>query len=624
MKHSKWVALLIMLPFAMIVANTIVVTTGANPGNGSLLNAIAGANSHVGPDTIVFDIQSMSDPPYYIILDTPLPLLTDNSTFINGFSQEGSTPNTGGPGEAENAFFGIVFEGNAIDNPMYALTIESDSNLITGIIFINMKADTVDSGGGILIDGGGYNQIKGCRFGVDTSGYRDAGNKHFGILMKNGAHHNTIGGANPEDRNVLAGNDLASIAIFDVDSDDNMIVGNFIGTDVTGASEPTFLGIFGHGIWIQGHRAFGSPTGTIIGGEDSTFGNVISGNPQDGIYAFGNYGGEGKVLGNLIGVGIGGEDVGNSGSGIHYFTGVSNDSILNNRISYNKMHGIFMEDTNANGHVIMQNTITDNAMNGVNLYGLVQDCQVLECEIANNGWRGIYVAGPESDRNRISQNSIYDNDSLGIDLAPKGQTLNDGADTDDGPNENMNFPDIDSAYTNHVYGRLTGNFRGFATIEVFIGSKGNNEYGDGITFLGSGVADNQGRWAVRTTATELGDFVTATATDTEGNTSEFCKNKRVTKVDAIQEAILPIEPLTLSAEVTLNKVVFSYGLPADSDVRLAVYDAAGSLVAEPLVGTAKAGNHNLSWDAGSLASGVYFAKLYAADRVATTKLVMVQ
>jgi len=88
--------------------------------------------------------------------------------------------------------------------------------------------------------------------------------------------------------------------------------------------------------------------------------------------------------------------------------------------------------------------------------------------ISANPQDGIYVTGPGSDGNRISQNSIYGNDSLGIDLAPKGVTPNDGSDGNDGPNENMNFPVLNSASTTRIYGRLQGLYRENAVIEAFI------------------------------------------------------------------------------------------------------------------------------------------------------------
>ena len=236
-------------------------------------------------------------------------------------------------------------------------------------------------------------------------------------------------------------------------------------TFINGYSQPGPSPITGYGIWIQGSPCYGSPDGTIIGGEDSTLANVISANPQDGIYSWRPNGGGSKILRNRIGVDIHGEPLGNIGSGIHLDKRVTADSILYNWIAYNQQDGVLVNDTNSNEHVIIANKINNNDRDGVRLFGLVQNCEIVDCEIANNTRNGIYVAGPGSDGKRLSQNSIYGNDSLGIELAPKGVTPND---EDEGPNENMNFPVLDSASTTRIYGRLQGLYRETAVIEAFI------------------------------------------------------------------------------------------------------------------------------------------------------------
>lgn len=624
MKLLRKVLCLMLVMSVCLIANNYTVTTGNGTGTGSLYLAVIDANNHVGPDTIEFDIQSMSDPPYYLFLEYSIPAFTDNGTFINGFSQEGSQPNSGQFGEPYNAVFNLIFDGQYIDSILYVFTLESDSNEICGISFMRMKADTLVKEGPILIDGGGYNHIWGCSFGLDLDGITDAGNRGNVVTMRNGAHDNLVGGNIPEERCVFGGNDGANIYIEDPDSDNNTISGNYIGTDTTGAAAPRFVGATGYGVYVQGGSQ-GGPAGTIIGGEDSTYANVFAGLPQQPIFiqTLGDNGG--KIMHNWIGVGADGDELSNGGPGITLDKGTEGDSVINNWIAFNEGQGVLANDTNSNGHVIMGNTITDNEHDGVSLYGQVQDCLVKQNEIARNVGNGVYVAGPASDRNRISENSIYENDSLGIDLAPRGVTANDGNDNDDGPNQNMNYPSLDSASTTRVYGRLQGNFREGATIEAFIASEGNNMYGEGMTYLGTGTADDQGYFEVITTPSTIGDYVTVTATDTEGNTSEFCKNIMVTKAGpGVEESEPVISPLTLLVGIKDNAVNFNYNLPRTCEAKLALYDVAGTVVTEITSGRHLAGNHSITINTSELSSGLYFARLSTVDHSVTTKFLIVQ
>ena len=57
----------------------------------------------------------------------------------------------------------------------------------------------------------------------------------------------------------------------------------------------------------------------------------------------------------------------------------------------------------------------------------------------------------------------------------------------------------------------------------------------------------------------------------------------------------------------------SYYLPVSSNVALVIYDVLGRQVAELVNGEISAGNHRLRWDASSVPSGVYFAKLTVRD-----------
>jgi subtilisin family serine protease len=68
----------------------------------------------------------------------------------------------------------------------------------------------------------------------------------------------------------------------------------------------------------------------------------------------------------------------------------------------------------------------------------------------------------------------------------------------------------------------------------------------------------------------------------------------------------------------------SFDLPASSTVRLDVFNMLGQRVATLVDGELPAGVHKVSWDASSVGSGVYFARLVAGENVATAKMVLLK
>src|SRR5689334_16365401 len=92
-----------------------------------------------------------------------------------------------------------------------------------------------------------------------------------GIILREGAHDNTIGGTTVADRNIISGNTNSGIATLGNDyfptsnANSTTIIGNYIGTDVTGTLD---LGNGSIGISITGSddNIIGGTTGTTPGG----------------------------------------------------------------------------------------------------------------------------------------------------------------------------------------------------------------------------------------------------------------------------------------------------------------------------------------------------------------------
>lgn len=70
------------------------------------------------------------------------------------------------------------------------------------------------------------------------------------------------------------------------------------------------------------------------------------------------------------------------------------------------------------------------------------------------------------------------------------------------------------------------------------------------------------------------------------------------------------------------QTVIAYSLPFDSHVKITVYNLLGQSV-ETLVSTdQQAGDHQVTWDAGDVPTGVYFYRIEAADFTATRKMLL--
>ena len=101
----------------------------------------------------------------------------------------------------------------------------------------------------------------------------DFGNFLSGVYVQGGSF-NAIGGARPGDRNIISGNTTFGVSIDGVGATQNLVEGNYIGTDATGEQ---FLGNEFSGVDIRG------VADNVIGGLEAGAGNVISGNADSGV-----------------------------------------------------------------------------------------------------------------------------------------------------------------------------------------------------------------------------------------------------------------------------------------------------------------------------------------------------
>ncbi|MFZ1266882.1 MAG: hypothetical protein WAU95_10500, partial [Anaerolineae bacterium] len=275
--------------------------------------------------------------------------------------------------------------------------------------------------------------------------------------------------------------------------------------------------------------AVDSASGNTIGGPRSGAGpqpgNVISGNGEDGIQLTRPGATTNTVQGNFIGAAADGTSaLGNDGHGVFFTLGASENDI----------GGAGAGEGNV---------------------------------IAHNAGAGVFADSGRT--NTFAVNSIFANDSLGLDLAPAGATANDSGDADDGPNRLQNFPLLLTLSANRK--TLTGSINSQPSqsyrLEFFASPTCDpSGYGEGGTFLGATTATtnasgNAAFSATFVNAVPAGHQMTATATDPNGNTSEFsrCFDGATPIVDAIEPASASAG---INVEVTILGYFFQPGLQA--------------------------------------------------------------
>jgi titin len=393
---------------------------------------------------------------------------------------------------------------------------------------------------GVFIFASPGNVIEGNYIGVDATGTFALGNGYEGVLILHGAG-NTIGGTSPGARNIISGNlDEGVYAT----ADSTVIQGNYIGTDVTGTAD---LGNSGNGVSMTG------AVDITLGGTSPGAGNIVSANGWHGVYVASV---NTVIQGNYIGTDVSGTaDLGNAGDGI-FVQGASGNTIggtspgAGNIISCNTSDGVYLEYADSN---LVQGNYIGTDINGTGALGnsgtgvwirrgigstIGGASPTASNAISHNGQQGVLICeepGWPQYNNAILGNSIHSNVALGIDLASAwpgdGPTANDSCDLDTGPNSFQNYPVLTLQSAGppltlvDVFLNSTPNtaFR----FEFFENSQPDSSgYGEGETFIGWADSTTDALGNVSFTVffdppIQLGHCITATATDPNGNTSEF-------------------------------------------------------------------------------------------------------
>ena len=507
-------------------------------------------------------------------------------------------------------FIGVDKTGMTdIGNALFGIIVRGDNNLIgtNGDGTADLDERNVVSGNGSQNEGvgisiyGNNNIVAGNLVGTDSNGLANLGNENYGITLVNGATGNLIGtdgdGISDDlEGNVISGNGSAGIALFAASS--NTIAGNFIGTDLTGtAAIPN-----GHnnnsGLAAVHFGANSSHNliGTNGDGQnDSSEGNIISGNSHVGIYLTGpntnnnilagNHVGvditAGSALGNLQGIILGvGADynlIGTNADGtsdLHEGNYIGGNSKYGLSISgsFNQISGNYIGTDNSGtadfGNGMVGISITDNTTDN-KIGGSIAKANI----IAFNKNIGIAVSGSNATNAQILHNSIHSNDRLGIDLSGDDAlyqvTPNDPGDLDSGPNDLMNFPVLTEAtsiiLSLAINGEMVNNLPYTSYQVQFFDNElcdSPSGHGEGKTYIGSrqvftDAYGNATFSAIYPFAATPGHFITATAT-AYGKTSEFSACIKVTADVNTYSGELEENPCDQFNQDDMDLVAFDY------------------------------------------------------------------
>ncbi len=306
--------------------------------------------------------------------------------------------------------------GNGFSQDGGVAIVNASGNLIGGTTAGARNIISGNTYNGITIRGtSDNNDIIGNYIGVNAAGTAALPNYRYGIQLADATTNTTIGGTTAGARNIISGNTDAGIYVEDTPSINNVIQGNYIGTNAAGtAAIPNLTN------GIHGYDA----VSLTIGGTAAGAGNLISGNGSlaaqfpGGIRlrpsssAVGNH----VITGNIIGLNAAGTGaLGNIGNGIRIdqasVTIGGTTAAARNVISANTQNGIFIlyvNTTTVQGNYIGTNAAGTSAF-GNTLDGVV----VFEAPnnliggtaagagnvISGNGRYGVYIKGAGSTSN---------------------------------------------------------------------------------------------------------------------------------------------------------------------------------------------------------------------------------
>ena len=489
---------------------------------------------------------------------------------------------------------GLEFISNS-DDAIIGGSSPSERNIVSGNQHIGIR----------LLD------VKRCKvignyIGTDRTGTVALPN-YDGMSLEGAVQQCIIGGTEPGERNLISGNTDYGLPLFGAGATQNVIIGNFIGTDVTGteAIGNTYGVLFDDGSF-----------GNRVGGESDSERNIISGNVGYGVFFYNNGTNSNVLRNNYIGTDVNGTAAIPNTAGI-IIDGISYSNIIDrNIISGNLQSGIGINITGSDENVITRNSIgidaignpLPNGMDGIRISqgprltkigGTTDEANV----IANNGGCGVYITNDNCTENLISCNSFFGNGGLAIDLFEPGVNANDLGDNDSGANNKLNYPEITSmSFYGSVLvieGQLDTPQPETCEIQLYEAAPDNSGHGEGWHYLLSTTPDVNGYWTATLNLADGSEKITTLTIDAAGNTSEFGATWSI-------DGPLALYDFGINIDIFPNPTNDVINIKIDKEpgnVVAEVTDVSGTLVSSKEI------SRNAIIDLGDMAPGIYFITL---------------
>ncbi len=456
--------------------------------------------------------------------------------------QQASVGVSNGAYDQSSVHTGLLVTGCTINAFLRGISLQGVNGAVIGEI-TNPGASAPLSGGnviptGIYIFGGGGHMVRGNLIGASPN---------IGNVLIDESSNNTIGGDGMAEGNIIIpkGNTGIGVCIRNGNGG-NKILGNKITLDQATVVPNPPRGVL---VSYSPNNLLQNNVISVAGGSADIY---VEGAASTGTKVFGNFIGATADATTAVNVAVAGIEliqtsgvtVGSATPGFgNIIGGTSSTGILLSRASQVVIQGNFI-GTNTTGVTDLGSSGYGIHINGTSNATIGGSSPGEGNTIAFSGAGGIVIdpsssGTPASIRDSIRGNSIYQNGGTtsGIDLNSDGVTANDIGDTDDGANHLQNFPVLSSAVSKigdnsvlstTITGSLSSAPSGTYTVDFYrAGPSPNNDRARQF-YLGNQqvTTDATGNASFTYVVTEPapipgGHFVTATATDSAGNTSEF-------------------------------------------------------------------------------------------------------
>jgi parallel beta-helix repeat protein len=377
---------------------------------------------------------------------------------------------------------GVNKIGSALPNSPGGIKVHNTSDLQIGGPHLGPDCDNPcnlisgNSDDGLTLTGAGTHgvEIYGNYMGLDINGEQAVGNGGDGISLLNGANMNQIGEDELGWTNLIGGNGENGILLDGFGVDDNLIVANVIGLNLSmesargnqngikihqGAQGATIdknviaanndYGVYISGSETANHTLTSNLIGTtpaglvglgnafgiraengcpdlLIGGPDPSDGNVIAHNADQGVNIYGTVRTvvqSNSIEANGLGIGVLGASTSellvaqndvtdNLGNGIQ--VQVADDGeIISNTVEANGEAGIEISSAGTSGHLIQGNDVAANEV-GIRLLDSSNNNELRHNLVRDNTTHGIYIE--VSFENELGENEISGNGTAGVAL----------------------------------------------------------------------------------------------------------------------------------------------------------------------------------------------------------------